>query len=367
MSNRTNTRIDWILTSNGPGEVSAYVKPIARELRRQFPKARITLILVPCQFASGQEITIARRIKELDRVLSPAEYRKILFDRKKLESLELNGKGAIIYLGGDPFHALLLKKRLGFPAYAYFEARLIRAKSFSEYFTPRNAGNLMVDSVDEHSLYAGHAFQEKELSVALFPGSRARYLEYMVPFITEVARKVHARVPQVTFYWGIPEQWRSLVTSKFPEEFKSFSLYAEGGKLDLMLTLVGTNTALYGIRGVPMLVLFPLNRPELAPLMGLAGLLTWIPLLGKLLQRIALAIAVKKIKYMAWPNMAAQREVTPELKGYLSTDLVADRCIQLLQDKSQRDRISAELRKAMGERGAAKYIVDRIAAREKFE
>ncbi|MBI3962913.1 MAG: hypothetical protein HY335_09185, partial [Deinococcus sp.] len=45
----------FLLTTNGPGELYTWVRPVALELRRQFPGSRLIVVLVPCQFASGRE------------------------------------------------------------------------------------------------------------------------------------------------------------------------------------------------------------------------------------------------------------------------------------------------------------------------
>ncbi len=355
---------DWILVANGPGEVSAHACPMAKEIRGRFPHARITLILVPCQFASGHEADIARKAQVIDQIIPPAEYRQLIFQKQKLKEMHFSRTGVIIFLGGDPYHAVLLQKKLNYPGYAYFEKKPRLEDKFRAVFTPHTAGNLMVDSVDDCTKYAGRSLSDKNVTVALFPGSRQGYIEYMVPFLAEAARIMVRTLPHLHFYWGIPLHLQATAAKKFPKELKEFPLYQTCESFDLMVTLLGTNTALYAVQGVPMLVLFPFNRPDLIPLMGLAGILARIPMLGVLIQRLALSIASKRIGFTALPNMIAKKEVTPELKGYFTPADVANKCLELLGDKPLRDRISKELRTTMGKGGAARYIIDTIIEKE---
>ena len=55
-----------LLLANGPGELWGWVRPVAAELKRRSRK--VSLLLLPCQFASGEE----RRVAES---LAPDELR----------------------------------------------------------------------------------------------------------------------------------------------------------------------------------------------------------------------------------------------------------------------------------------------------
>ena len=68
---------DILILSNGPGEITTWVRPVVQALREQsqnqsFP-ARISLVLSPCPNATGKEVNIARSYPEIDRVQG-AEY-----------------------------------------------------------------------------------------------------------------------------------------------------------------------------------------------------------------------------------------------------------------------------------------------------
>ncbi|MFC1517260.1 hypothetical protein ACFL5G_01760 [Candidatus Margulisiibacteriota bacterium] len=355
-----NVTMDWVLTANGPGEISAQIKPMAKEIKRQYPQARITLIILPCQFASGYEIPMAQKIAELDRIISPKKYRELVFQKKALEQFHLAPKGAIIFLGGDPFHAILLKNRFKYPAFAYFEKKVRWAAKFKEVFTPKTVGNLMVDAAEGKINYGGHALGDPKLSVGLFPGSRPGYVEYMIPLLMEIAKKLKTKVPNINFCWGIPFHLKEFVNDKFSEELAEFPQITDCHDLDLILTLLGTNTALYAVQGIPMLVLFPFHRPDLIPLMGLLGLLDKVPIISKFIKWLALRLASFRLGHVAIPNIVSKTEITPEMKGYFKADDVVKKAYELLQDVGWRNRISGQLRFSIGKGGAAQKIVERI-------
>lgn len=354
--------IDWILTANGPGEISGQVRPIAKEIKKQYPQGRIILIILPCQFASGYEQQIAENIEAIDVIISPGEYRKLIFNKKSIEELNLAEKGVILYLGGDQMHAILLKNRFGYPAYAYFEKERRASAKFSEVFTPKTVGNLMVDAAEGNVKYCGRDIKDSELSVGLFPGSRPGYVEYMVPLLIDISKKLQHKIRNIKFFWGIPEHLKSYVQEHLSEALEKYPDAAESKGLDLILTLLGTNTALHAVQGIPMLVLFPFHRPDLIPLMGLLGILAKIPILGWIIKWLALKLASYRLGYVALPNIISKSEVTPEIKGYFKPEDVVDKAYGLLKDVGWRNRISGQLRYSIGQGGAAKKIVEKIGA-----
>ncbi|MGV0029477.1 lipid-A-disaccharide synthase, partial [Phormidesmis priestleyi ANT.L61.2] len=58
------TQVDILILSNGPGEVTTWVRPVVRALRQQLGDdhslVRISVILSPCPNATGKEAAIAR-------------------------------------------------------------------------------------------------------------------------------------------------------------------------------------------------------------------------------------------------------------------------------------------------------------------
>ena len=70
--------VDILILSNGPGEVTTWVRPVVRALRQQLgddrSQVRISLVLSPCPNATGKEAAIARSYAEVDRVQSAEHF-----------------------------------------------------------------------------------------------------------------------------------------------------------------------------------------------------------------------------------------------------------------------------------------------------
>ena len=103
------------LVCNSPGEVATFVKPTIVELRRTQPHWRVQICLVPCPFATGAEADVILTWFPDIPIWTPWESTLAWFKGKAGKQGDL-----IVFLGGDPWHALLLKKRFQIPALAYF-------------------------------------------------------------------------------------------------------------------------------------------------------------------------------------------------------------------------------------------------------
>jgi hypothetical protein len=67
---------DIVILSNGPGEVTTWVRPVVKALAQVLAKnsVRISVLLSPCPHSTGQEARIASSYQEVDRVLPAAEW-----------------------------------------------------------------------------------------------------------------------------------------------------------------------------------------------------------------------------------------------------------------------------------------------------
>lgn len=124
-----NSPVDILILSNGPGELSTWVQPVVKELRRQLTNdralVRISIILSPCANASGQEVAIAQRFPEVDRVQGAEHFFPFLLLGKTHDHWDWRSQGIVLFLGGDQFFAIVIGKRLGYRTviYAEWEAR----------------------------------------------------------------------------------------------------------------------------------------------------------------------------------------------------------------------------------------------------
>ena len=88
-----------VVTVNGPGELTGWGRPFVRAVYAQAPDARISIVFVPCPYATGREADTAQHFFPQATVVPPREYAGFLMGRS-VEGME-RGRGALQYLGGD--------------------------------------------------------------------------------------------------------------------------------------------------------------------------------------------------------------------------------------------------------------------------
>jgi Lipid-A-disaccharide synthetase len=365
---------ELLIVSSGPGEVSTWAVPMARAAAAR-AAARgqpltISLILPPCQFASGQEAAFARRQGLFARVLGPRDCLAIVAG---LRRLALSGPGCVLHLGGDLWYSSTVARRAGVPAFAYVETTLIRKRAhrFARVFVPTQdlagrlssigvppdriltVGDLRVDALTQARPRVRGA--SAGARVALFPGSRRWIVQGFLPFLLRVAALMRERRPDVGF---------SLVASPFlsrdvqraihdghRRDFERLRIViADGDDLgaaagaDLAITVPGTNTVQLAVLGVPMLVVLPLNRPERIRTEGLSEWIARVPGLGGAIKRMVAWQFLRKHPAVAWPNREAGRMIVPEMVGRLDPAAVADRALTMLHDRDALEATARDLR-----------------------
>lgn len=359
--------MDIILVANSPGELSALVKPAAEEFSKNKTN-RIILALTPCQYTSGREIEFAKTIKGISEIVTAAEYKKWALLNQRPKHIKFAEKGSVLFLGGDLTYAMLIAKKLKYPAYAYLNERIAWKNFYRKFFVPDQAsyhkfakkapkgklevvGNLMVDSVADLKQW-----DPEENVVTFMPGSRKWEIDYMTPFYKEVIELLKQEMKGLKF---------QVVSSPFiksrPIEGVKTVDFEDINNSEVVVTIPGTNTAKIAARGIPMVVVFPLNHPEVIPMEGLAELLGKLPVMGKPFKKWTANIINRRTKFFALPNQKANREIVPEIRGVIDPLGVALKTLLLLLEKEKRIKMSAELIAAMGEPGAARRIYAEIA------
>ena len=352
---------DIILVANSPGELSALVKPVA-EVLEQF---RVTLVLTPCQYTSGKEIEYIKTLKGIETIISAEGYKNwILLNRKP--EIEFSNKGLVLYLGGDLAHAMLIAKKVNYPAYAYVQDRIAWSKFYQAFFVPdlstkqkldpknklakkiKPVGNLMVDSVNDLKQWA----PEKNV-ITFLPGSRAWQIKHTTPIYEQIIKELRTLNTELRF---------QLVSSPFieaiPLEGVTTVPLDHVYNSELVITIPGTNTARLAAQGIPMLVVFPLDNPDVIPLEGIGHYICSIPYFGsKIKQRLAETMN-KNVKFFALPNIKADKEIVEEIRGIIDPQEVAKKALELLDNQEKRRRMSQELLECMGKPGAAKSIAE---------
>jgi lipid-A-disaccharide synthase len=395
---------DIIIVTNSAGELSALVRPAVEELAKSVPQGRIILTFTPCQYATGRELEEARSFPGISEIIIPEEYKRWILKKNPPQGIKFNEKGVVLYMGGDLLHAVILSKKLKYPAIAYSQKHALWQNDFKSFLVPDNlthnkfikkgvsqeklkiVGDLMVDSVpektDKRAAAARWNVNLNHPIISFLPGSRPFQIDYMLPFFLKSAKMIQKIIPETQFLFIIsPYVTEDGIRKALRDEGILYSqgdrrhIQAKSGvraqiiKSDrhdaislstLTVTIPGTNTAEIAALGAPMIAVFPLDRPDSIPLEGIFDWICKIPGLGILLKRVFFFVANKRTKFFTLPNMKTDKDIVPELRGKVEAKEVAARAIKLIKDPSWLSETSEELKRAMGGRGAAKSISEEI-------
>lgn len=382
---------DLLFFSNGPGEVSTWVLPVLEEVTSRNElrdRYRALLIVHPCQFSSGTEHLVARGFEGIEAVIRPSEYLKLLTTGMGRKKYGFKREGIMFSLGGDLMHPVLLRCRIRgkHRLYAYtnntgwerfYEKIFVRSGYVKEKLRRHGcpeeklivAGDLVYNSMKSlrrrDEARRALNLKSNDLMVVFLPGSRDFEVKYMLPVflkviddMTERRKDVRAFVLKSPFVGsellekalslgGKIREMESLTGAlSDPVEGKGSFIELRNGKrvyvlegglefwgegVDFSVTLPGTNTVQLAYRGIPSLVVSPMNKPEVIPIEGVFGLLKWIPLVGKPVLKKAVLRYIQKFRFAALPNIYENEEVFPELFGVIQTDDITRKIIEILE------------------------------------
>jgi lipid-A-disaccharide synthase len=360
-------KYDIVLVANSPGELSALVKPVAMETAKVCPEARITLVLTPCQYTSGRELEYVNTIKEIINTVTAQSYQAWILKNQK-PAIDFSKHGVVLYLGGDLAYAVLVAKKLKYPCFAYVQDRIGWTGTYQGFFVPDEqcrrklgrtnkikqkisiVGNLMVDSVSDQPKW------RPEINVITFmPGSRQWQIKHMTPIYEEIIQLLKKQYPTVKV---------QIVSSPFQPAMAIVGVktipFEEVINSELVVTIPGTNTARLAALGMPMLSLFPLDNPQVIPLEGIPHYISMIPVIGPWFKKTLVETLNRKTKYFVLPNIKANQEIVPEIRGIIEPVVVVQKIMTLLKDKPLREKMSQQLLEIMGPPGAARKIAERL-------
>jgi hypothetical protein len=400
--------LDVVLITNSPGELSSWVRITVEKVRAQAAVARIIVMLVPCPYASGREAEVARTLEGVSLVLTPTEFLTHLAGIGPTRYAPAD-RGVVVFLGGDYWHALMMARKLVFPAVAYTD----RASSWGKYFwrlcVPDPAlserivrlgvpaekvvvvGNLMVEgvrpSMQRAEALASWGLDPQRLLVGLFPGSRYYHAQASLTVFLRVAEELVAERADVQFAIArSPFLSRADLETCLQKGSPPY-LVGSGGQLraveggavqvvtergvvipvvegqphdlmqhsDMLLTIPGTNTAEMACLGRPMVV--ALSWRAQVPRGGPGALLGKLPLASGL-RRSTLRGLLRRLRFTALPNMRARREIVPEVRVENDPSEITRVAADLLFDPQRRAAMTRELTELMGQRGASERIAD---------
>lgn len=336
---------DLFITTNGPGEIVTWVTPIVKKLKKDLgDKIRITIFILPCRFATGNEQHIASAIPEVDYIFPADKFRSVLF---KLPFSPYK-KGVVLFLGGDPFLTLLLKWRYKFSAISYTEGNNGFMRFYDHSFYRDKDGDLMLESFKYHESDKNLINELKnKKNVVFFPGSRPDQFKYLYPMMQDIAVNLPSDVNPV---FSISPHISVDFVDKYTKYNSGFLVYRDKS-IELMktaylaVTIPGTNNVQIAHHNVPALVVFPFNHPEVVNFNGLLGAILNLPGLKKYGKAAVLHLLNKKEKYVTLINRKENKGIYPELRGILSTDIIRTNILTLIEDTGRLNSIRIELQK----------------------
>jgi lipid-A-disaccharide synthase len=400
--------VDILILSNGPGEVTTWVRPVVKALREQLghdiSQVRISVILSPCPHASGKETAIALGYPEVDRVQAAADFWQFLLWGKTAENWDWRNQGAVVFLGGDQLFPVLIGKKLGYKTVVYAEWSA-RWHNFIDKFAIMKAqvaknvspkyidkftvvGDLMLEAAENEITSKIENPKSQINIIGILPGSKAAKLTQGVPLTLAIAEYIHSKLPQTKFFIPVaptldlstladfakPENnplakafnfqgadliGDNLVTSTglivaLKSENPAYHLLSQ---CSICLTTVGANTAELGALAVPMIVLLPTQQLDaMRSWDGLPGILANLPGVGSSFAKLINWWMIKNKGLLAWPNIWAQAEIVPELVGKLQPETVGKMVLDLLENPEKLAAIRDKLRSVRGEGGAAEKL-----------
>ncbi|MCF4965650.1 lipid-A-disaccharide synthase [Nostoc sp. CMAA1605] len=407
--------LDILILSNGPGEVTTWVRPVVKALRDKLgnnrDEVRISVVLSPCPNASGKEAAIALSYPEVDRVQSAEHFWQFLLWGKTVENWDWSDRGIIIFLGGDQIFPVIIGKKLGYRTvvYAEWEARWHNFIDRFAVMNPQVSAKASPKYADKFTVVGDIMLEaQKQLNtthsplpiphypiIGLLPGSKAAKLTQGVPLMLKIAEYIHSKRPEMKFVIPVAptldlqtlasfadpqknpfaETFRfsgaSLVVSEpsgnYPvlqtSQGVNVELHQENPAYDLLsrccicLTTVGANTAELGALGVPMLVLLPTQQLDaMRSWDGLPGLLANLPGFGSTFAKIINWLFLRRKGLLAWPNIWAKAEIVPEIVGKLQANDIGEMVLNLIDHPEKLEAMRIKLRQARGESGAAQKI-----------
>ena len=406
-----------VIVSNGPGELSTWVKPVLDYLVEQnhkcinsnLPKYKLVLTLVPCPHATGQEFSVANDWQIFDLIIPAKRFLKLLFKPSSFGNWPK--KGVVVFLGGDQFWNILLAKRLGYQSITYAEW-IARWPRWNLHIAAMNEevrnklpkkfkkkcqviGDLMADINNNLSPI-------NEISngkwIAILPGSKKAKLSIGIPFFLEVADNISENGDDVNLMIPIAptteikdflyfQSDKNPITKYYSSKIKSikkiensiFDFVLETCKntkifilnqnsnhnilsqCKLALTTVGANTAELAAINLPMIVVLPTQHLNAMNAWdGIFGIMGKINLLNRIITFLIKRYYLKNKKFLAWPNIKANKQIIPERVGIISPKEISDEVIYLLNKNTILLEQKINLLKIRGKKGAIKKLSNLI-------
>ena len=310
-------------------------------LKTLAPNIRLVLLLTPCPYRTGHEVEYAKSLG-IETILKPKETINALFFKKFPQK-----KGAILALGGDPWYARVWGLRYQIPAYLYTEDPNVSSLLFEHVFYKNKDGDLMADYVQ---MAKERKIDLKQQEYCLWLcGSRPQHAEPILNLFTEAILIIQKKRPQFKPVLPCSPFLNDTVKQKLKKiQNSSITVVPQQAiylmpDAKLMVSLPGTNTAEAAYMGLPTLMVLPLNQPELLIFHGILGMISKIPILGRLFKKILIHHLSKTPPLLALPNKMEKKEIIPEVVKKISAEELAEQVLSLYENKEKLQIIKNDL------------------------
>ena len=402
-----------VIISNGPGELSTWVRPVVNSLNKindsskKFDRLNflIRLVLVPCPNATGSEYEVAKSWNNFELVTKAKTFWKLLI--KPNQYAKWPKKGIVIFLGGDQLWSILLAKRLGYINITYAEW-IARWPHWNDIIAAMNrnvkqnmpqkykrkckvVGDLMADITNNEEVSL--KLKAKKW-IAILPGSKKAKLSIGIPFFLEMADHIHKKNKNINIIIPIApttntseylffQSYKNPISKHYSSKIKSIKdikssifdciietsnntkiylikkhpCYEVLKRCDLAITTVGANTAELAALALPMIVVLPTQHLNVMNSWdGIIGIFGKIPLINKFIIILIKTWYLKKKTFFAWPNIKANKLIIPERIGNISPEQIANEALFLIKNKKYLKEQKKNLSKQRGRTGAVKKL-----------
>jgi hypothetical protein len=396
--------MDFVITTNGPGEISTWVIPFVEAVKKSSERCNIWVFLTPCMFAGGNEEQVLVGLEEITGVFKASELLGYLVPGIKPRAFSPSDSGAVICLGGDTIYAGLLSKRLGYRCYAYCERAAGRINDKFTYFVSTGivlqklvkkgadpekvivAGRISYEAVRVKS--SSEKVRERlcvgndKLLLNILPGSRYSMFELSVEFFFNAAWKLpddFSVMLTIAPYISI-DQVKRVLDKSFGCDWKIISRekdtmwvvikerpvilffgnqYEAMACSNLAVALPGSNNMELAALNIPTFVVLPLNYPEKIPVPGVLEYICRIPIIGKIFKaKIIFPKILRKFNYVSPFNREIGFEIFPEMVGVLKPEEIQSKIEEICYSKL--GEISEMLEKTYKTTGVSEFIVNKI-------
>nr|WP_036892089.1 MULTISPECIES: hypothetical protein [Prochlorococcus] len=406
-----------VMVSNGPGELTTWVKPLAEKLHSSFslhpskPYSLVSLrlVLVPCPNATGKEKEVAEKWGIFETVSKANNFWSLLINPQKYGFWP--SKGVVVFLGGDQFWSVLLAARLKYKNITYAEwvarwpfwnDRIAAMSPKVKENLPKKlqkrcvvVGDLMADLQKQRT---HETLLPKGKWIAIFPGSKKAKLCVGIPFFLQVVDELSALSPECNFLMPIApttnlqeiinfNSSKNPITKEYKSKIQSIELPNEqfswkrlktkaGNEIHLIedypahgfvsqcnlaLTTIGANTAELGALTIPMIVVVPTQHIHVMQAWdGFLGIIARLPIF-KWCFGILLSIwRMRSNRYMAWPNITAKKMIVPERIGKILPSEIAKESNDWISSPERLQGQKEDLRSLRGNPGAIDSMAKEI-------